>query len=275
MISGKKEMKVGFVSSLLACLLFFSVPLAVSFQVSALNQNQVSILSSATSSLNWAGYVVASGQTPTKTVTAVYGSWILQPVRTSAGSKYSAQWIGIGGFFSGDKSLIQTGSESNSGGGKSTYGVWYEILPAGQTKISEPVNAGDTIQASVVCVSACTSATQSWTITLKDNTQGWTFTKTLSYSSSLKSAEWIEERPALCVLIFCKLTTLASFGTASYGQLYTSVSGTGFATISGTTASIGSFTYSEVTMTKSGGTVIAQPSILSVDGSSFTVKGPA
>lgn len=277
MIKMKTKMKNA--GAYVAIALFISVFLSSSFaasfqQPSIITQHPVSTLDSTTiSSLNWAGYAAASGTTPSPTVTAVYGSWIVQKVQATLGSKYSSQWIGIGGFFSGDKSLIQTGTESDSGNGKTKYAVWWETLPKAETAISQPVSPGDVMSASIVCVSSCVSGTQTWTITVHDVTKGWTFAKTLSYSSSLKSAEWIEERPALCLILVCKLTNLANFGTAKYGQVYTSIAGTGFATIGATTAAIGGLPNIEISMTgSSGGAVIAQPSPLSADGSSFIVN---
>jgi hypothetical protein len=206
-------------------------------------------------------------------VTAVYGSWTVQTVVPSTAPRSSSQWIGIGGFFTGDTSLIQVGSESDSSGGSSTYGVWWETLPAAETPISQPVNPGDEIQASIVCSTACAGAKQGWQITISDVTQGWTFTHALAYSSSRRSAEWIEERPSECVKTKCKLMPLADFNTASYGQDYTGVAGTGSATIGGATLPIGSLPNSEISMDQSsGGAVIAQPSPISADGTSFTVQ---
>jgi hypothetical protein len=254
--------------------LLFSIPSVPSFQVSGLIQNpQAGLSYTVVSSSNWAGYAAASGKFPSPVVTAVYGSWIVQTISSSVAPKLSAQWIGIGGFFTGDTTLIQTGTESDSSRGTNTYAVWWETLPAARTAISEPVGPGDVIKASIVCLEACTNTKQGWRITISDVTRGWTFTKPLAYSSTLKSAEWIEERPADCVQTVCKLSTLADFGTASYGQDYTMVTGTGSATIGGATLPIGSLPNEEISMLQSsGGSVLAQPSSLSVDGTSFTVQ---
>lgn len=232
------------------------------------------ILVSQVESTNWGGYVVASSfSSPQPIVTAVHGSWIVQAVQPSSSATYSAQWIGIGGYFSSDSSLIQTGTESDSSSGSTTYNAWYELLPNSETAISSlTISPGDKIDASVVCSGSCTSATQGWTITVKDVTTGQQFTTTQSYSSSLKSAEWIEERPETCFGPFCSLTTLANFGTAYYGQDYTSVSNTGFATIGSQTSAIGSFPNNAITMVDSSGSTLAQPSSLSSDGSSFTMS---
>jgi hypothetical protein len=257
----------------LILLVLLSVPSVPGAQVFGLIQNPQTGLSNVTlTSGNWAGYVAASGKNPSEVVTAVYGSWIVQTVSSSLALKVSSQWIGIGGFFQGDTTLIQTGTESNSHSGTTTYSVWWEALPAAKTAISEPVSPGDVVQASVTCVIRCTATTQLWTITITDVTKGWTFTKTIDYSSKLKSAEWIEERPAACVKSVCKVGTLADFGTASYGQDYTQVTNTGSATIAGATLPIGLLPFTEITMQNSGGPVMAQPSSISADGTSFTVQ---
>ncbi|MDG6924232.1 MAG: hypothetical protein JRN67_13195 [Nitrososphaerota archaeon] len=245
-----------------------------------------------TTSSNWAGYVVASTFSQTCTgngkhktctgaspvVTAAYGSWIVQTVSASSSNTYSSQWVGIGGYF--DSTLIQTGTESDYVSGAASYNAWYELLPASETPISMTVSPGNVINASVVCVSSCTSSTQSWNITLDDVTTGAHFSIVTSYSSSLLSAEWIEERPALCFAAVCSLSTLANFGTANYGTQYTSVLPTNYAVVSSVSATpqpIGSLPYQSITMESCSGhgpnscTTLASPSTLSDSGTSFYV----
>ena len=155
---------------------------------------------SSTASYNWGGFVAASSMSsPGAVVTAVYGSWIVQTVKSSSSSTYSSQWIGIGGYFSSDASLIQTGTESDSASGSTSYYAWYELLPASETEITSlTVSPGDVINASVVCMNLCSSTSQTWTITLKDVTTDKMFSDSgVVYSSSLLSADWIEERPCI------------------------------------------------------------------------------
>ena len=77
------------------------------------------------SSSNWGGYVAATSLTaPAAAVTAVYGSWTVQTVQSSRLATYSAQWVGIGGYFSSDHSLIQTGTSSDASGGSTSYNAW-------------------------------------------------------------------------------------------------------------------------------------------------------
>ncbi len=216
-------------------------------------------------SLNWAGYVAASSfSSPSASVTTVSGSWIVQNVASSRKPTYSSQWVGIGGYFSGDNTLIQTGTESDSANGATNYYSWYELLPASETPLGSgyPVSPGDIMSATISL-----TGTNTWSITLTDGIQ-WTFSKTVTYTSSQQSAEWIEERPSIAG----SLTTLANFGTAQYGTGYTSVPNTNYATIGGSTsAAIGSFPYQSITMLNNPGRIIAQPSTLTYSGTSFTV----
>src|SRR3989442_5247268 len=87
------------------------------------------------------------------------------------------------------------------------------------------------------------------------------------------SVEWIVERPALCNGHHCKLTSLSNFGTVSLGSDYTGIASTNYATINGATGGIGSFgsaNIHRITMVNNSGTTLAEPSVLSTDGTSFT-----
>ncbi len=214
--------------------------------------------------LNWAGYVVASDfNNPQPIVTMANGSWIVQTVSTSKKPAYSSQWVGIGGYF--ESTLIQTGTESDSGQGTTNYYAWYELLPAAETPLPTgyPVNPGDRMNALIFLVS-----TNSWNITLNDLTKPWHYSIIVSYTSSQQSAEWIEERPSIAGSI----TTLANFGTASFGYDYTTISNTNYATINSVTAPIGSLTYQSIIMVNNNGRNLAVPSALTSDGTSFTVS---
>ncbi|AWR93735.1 G1 family glutamic endopeptidase [Acidianus brierleyi] len=220
-------------------------------------------------SLNWAGYVVSSNfSNPEPEVTDIDGSWIVQSVKPTMFPTYSAQWIGIGGFFSGDKSLIQTGTLSYSEFGQTYYCAWYEILPAAATPIQNfTVKPGDTIYSSIILLKVINSTTQEWKITLDDVTEHEYFSITLNYSSSLLSGEWIEERPE----VFGHLSTLADFGIAYYGEGYTNIALTNYVTIDGTIGPIGAFPYESITMTNDIGEPIAVPGNLLYNGTSFNI----
>lgn len=229
-------------------------------------------------STNWGGYVIASNQIALNDynsayaqhdVTHVNATWIVQTAASSHKATYSAQWVGIGGFFSGDNSLIQTGTESDYSNGAS-YGAWYELLPASETPISMNIQPGDKMYASISLVP---NTTDEWNITIKDVSENETYSTVVTYNSSKLSGEYIEERPELCTSVSCSLSTLSDFGTAYYGEGYTGITSpqTNFATIGAVHSAIGSLPYTNITMVSSTGSVLASPSALAYNGTSFTM----
>ena len=148
-------------------------------------------------STNWSGYA-QTGQP----YTSVQGSWTVPsvsyvPYSTAPAVEASSVWVGTGGFT--DQTLIQAGTTQEvSSSGEVAYFAWYEMLPAAEIPIGTqfPVNPGDSITTSVQCISSCTpNASQLWTISITNTTEGWTFTQNFTYASSLASAEWIVEAP--------------------------------------------------------------------------------
>jgi hypothetical protein len=159
------------------------------------------------SSSNWSGYA------ETGTFTSISGSWTVPTaapgaVTTTRGRAawYSATWLGIDGF--NDSNLIQTGTEQDYDGGAAHYSAWWEILPAAETVIPEPVSQGDVMTATITKTPTQVtvggggffgrghSTTEyQWTITIADKTQGWSFQTTQAYSGAGTSAEWIVEAP--------------------------------------------------------------------------------
>ena len=175
---------------------------------------------------NWAGYAAAQFETR-QTYTAAQATWtvptlIFDPNDFSGlGTQYSATWVGIGGFCEnalctkGDRTLIQLGTEQEvSFDGSTNYYSWYELLPAFPVNMDQktyPVAAGDSITASLKCNGSCPSRKQSWTLTMHNQTQNWTWSVPVPYASSKLSAEWIEEAPSSAGGIL----PLADFGTAT------------------------------------------------------------
>ena len=98
--------------------------------------------SSLNESTNWAGQIDTG-----TTYTDISGEWTVPTVQPSADSEYSATWIGIDGAENSD--LIQTGTDQFASGGSTTYAAWYEILPAAEVIISEPVDPGDDMDAAI------------------------------------------------------------------------------------------------------------------------------
>jgi hypothetical protein len=172
---------------------------------------------------NWAGYALARFQTGGKYVRAQM-TWTVPRVGygsstdTTSSPEYSANWVGIGGFcensvcYRADNTLIQLGTEQDAAAdGATQYYAWYEMLPQAEIQIPHAVAPGDSMTASLACASACSAKRQTWRLTMTDRTRGWTWSKTLTYGSSMLSAEWIEEAPAEGGTL-----PLADFGTTGF-----------------------------------------------------------
>jgi|GEM_PF-2927952 len=161
---------------------------------------------------HWSGYVAATSfSNPQPNFQTVCGSWIVQSVSPSPQGN-AAQWIGIGGFFSG-RTLIQTGTDSESGPNGVSYCAWIELIPG---KIYYPpltIEPGNVISASIYLDEI---GTNNWQVQLTDVTTGQTNTsQVFNFDSSMLSAEWIEENPNISPY------SLADFGTAQFGPVFT------------------------------------------------------
>lgn len=181
------------------------------------------------------------------------------------GIQYAAFWAGIDGFNS--NTVEQTGVLAECSSGTAVYSAWYEFYPASPVYApsSDTVKPGDVVSATV------TYSSRTFTATLTDSTQGWTYTSpaTSVSGAAQSSAECITERPA----IGGSLTKLANFGTVYFGYDNTGVA----STCSANGSAFGSFGTSvqEIAMVDFAGRVLAQPSSLSSDGSSFSVTWKA
>lgn len=153
-------------------------------------------------SLNWAGY--AALPTGGQHVTGVSGSWTV-PSAGIVPPGFSSAWAGIGGYNSGD--LIQAGTTQDTLDG---YYAWYEMLPDTETPIDGcsgdaacTVNPGDVVSTDIHWLSG-----NQWSISLA-NAGKWSWSKTVFYTSTFSSAEWIVEAPTFLVA----QTTIAQLGT--------------------------------------------------------------
>ena len=236
----------------------------------------------APTSLVWSGYVVASNFTkPESVVTEIDGSWLVQKVPNTKRNYTSTQWAGIGAWnefenqsFNNDLSLIQAGTESDSGGGTQNYYAWVEALPSPQVVIRNlstlhpaPVRPGDKI---ITRINLVTSIPEVWQITVIDLSENWYSIGAIPYISSERSGEFIDERPRDC-LSFCILN-LTDFNTSYYGYDYSGLSYSDQITMNGTTKPIGYLPNQNIVMVTSNGTVLAVPSAITSDATSFTVK---
>jgi hypothetical protein len=155
----------------------------------------------ATTSTNWSGYVVTGGSGAFNSVSS---SWTEPAASCGGGTQYAAFWVGLDGYNS--SSVEQTGTDSDCSGGSPDYYGWYEMYPAAPVYFTNPVSPGDSMSASV------TVSGTSYTLTLTDNTQGWTQTENETGSFANSSAEVITEAPSSAT----GPLPLADFGTINY-----------------------------------------------------------
>jgi hypothetical protein len=203
-------------------------------------------------STNWSGYLAT-----TSSYSGVSGTWTA-PKATRVGASFSADatWIGIGGVTAGD--LIQVGTQNLfSPSGQETTGAFYEMLPDASITIpSLSVTPGDSLSGSIKELSP-----GQWSISITDTTNSQTFSTTVAYSSSLSSAEWIEEDPSF---VSDQQIPFDNFGVASFS---------GGATVStGGSASIKGSNAQPIIMVNSQGNPTATPSSVGGDGASFTIN---
>ena len=117
------------------------------------------------------------------------------------------------------------------------------------------VNAGDTVTATI------TKSTGSlWNLVLNDNTTGGHFAITLSYASSMSSAEWIQEDPSYTS---SSLVPLDIFGTVAFSGVST--------TFNGSLSNLLTSYASKVTLVSASGVTIATTSSIGGGGTSFSV----
>ncbi len=198
-------------------------------------------------SINWSGYAATSGS-----FTSVSGTWTVPNVNPDT-TGMDAAWIGIGGINSND--LIQAGTEAIVESGQVMYSAFWETLPDVVQPVPLTINAGDQISVSIT-----QQGTDTWQININDTTNGQSWSNSVTYRSSLSSAEWIEEAPATERSV---ILPLDNFGSVTFTS--------GTTTENGQTRSIAQAGATPITMHNGAGQALAQTSKLDVTGTSFTV----
>jgi Peptidase A4 family len=181
-------------------------------------------------STNWSGYAVTGAN---DSVTHVKGSWIVPKVDCgTTPSAYSSFWIGIDGYSS--NTVEQIGTDSDCVNGAATNYVWYEFYPHPSYTVNKfPISPGDPISADITY----SPKGGQFTVTLTDERTGQSFSiSTKMPNAKASSAEWIVEAPWSGGVL-----PLADFGTAYFGDDYTGVDLTCFATVGGAAQPIGWF----------------------------------
>jgi Peptidase A4 family len=142
---------------------------------------------------NWGGYV-AQGS-----FSSVSGSWTEPSVTCNSTNDLFAPWVGIDGY--GSSTVEQTGVQTDCSSGAPVLSAWYEMYPAAPVYFNDPVSEGDNISASVV-----SNGGGSYTLTISDNTKGWSEHLNKSLSADNVSAEAVIESPTSSYPSFSSLT---------------------------------------------------------------------
>ena len=199
-------------------------------------------------SRNWSGYAARGG-----TFTSVSASWTLPKLAVDGPFGADAAWVGIGGLRSRD--LIQAGTQQSvSGNGSVTYQAWTEMLPDASHPVPLTVLPGDT-----VTVSLDQQAGDNWLFSFTNVTSGQTLQRSVQYSSSLSSAEWIEEAP----FARQRVVPISQFGSLSFSNAS--------AVKDGQSLTIADLAARSISLIDDAGRSVAVPSPLGTDGASFTV----
>jgi hypothetical protein len=129
----------------------------------------------------------------TAALTAAHHRLAFAPARgVRIGSPMQARPTARNGFNEdghGSSTVEQTGVATDCSSGSPISQGWYEMYPAAPVYYANPTAAGDQITATV------TRSGTSYTLTLADNTQGWTKTTTKTLSATNASVEVIMESP--------------------------------------------------------------------------------
>jgi hypothetical protein len=199
---------------------------------------------------NWSGYAASGGN-----YTSVSGTWTVPQPAANGAPGVGATWVGIGGVSSHD--LIQAGTQDVvSGDGQFEYQAWIETLPQASHPISLAVKAGDSV---TVSIDEQTPGSGMWSIAFKNNTTGETYQKSVKYASSHSSAEWVEEAPSSGRGIL----PLDDFGSVAFSGAS--------AVKNGQSVNLLQAGAQPISMLGTNHRVIATPSAIGSDGSSFTV----
>ncbi|QMU70133.1 G1 family glutamic endopeptidase [Streptacidiphilus sp. P02-A3a] len=141
----------------------------------------------------WGGYVAQGSG-----FTSISGSWTMPQVTCDSSNDLFAPWVGIDGY--GSQTVEQTGVQVDCSSGSPVLSGWYEMYPAAPQYFSDPVSVGDSFTGSVT-----TDGQGNYTLTLTDNTQGWSEQTQQYLDAQNISAEAVIESPSSSYPSFSEL----------------------------------------------------------------------
>jgi hypothetical protein len=194
-------------------------------------------------SSNWSGYALLGGP-----FTSATGTFSVPSIYKTPTDTMTAEWVGIDGVSSSDPGIIQAGVSEAYLASTNKYSVfaWVELFPAPSFNIPLVVTPGEQITVTISQVSAGV-----WSVYMKNNSTGQTYSINENYSGRALSAEWIVEAPGAAAT---GLTyTLGDYSPVTFSQV-------GVNPVAGALARI---------MMVQNGTTVSTPSDITANG--FTV----
>ena len=173
------------------------------------------------SSDDWSGYVVPSAN---DTITESDGYWNVPCTVYTMGESYHdvAEWVGIGGYPSGNNDLMQVGTDQMVNDGVETNQAFYQTQALKSSRIYEYSYCGDTMYGAVNIL--WNGHGYTGYLYLEDSTQNWSYSNQVSMSSIGnygRSADFIVERPLENITYLYYLTDFHpvtfNFIEATYG----------------------------------------------------------
>jgi len=138
------------------------------------------------------------------TYNQVSSNWVQPAASCPSATSSAAFLVGFDGI--SDTEFEGIGTEVVCTNSVPTYHAWYQVYPSPPVILSETVEPGDDIAASVVY-----TATNKYTLTITDETKGWSSTVTKTVSAPRSSAEIFVEGPG-------SGGTLADFGEIEFAD---------------------------------------------------------
>ena len=206
---------------------------------------------------NWSGYVIKPkpGQPINDDVSDVKAHWIVPVISCGLADSFSSTWVGIDG--DGDRTVEQIGTDQDCTVGEPNYYAWFETFPRPSREIATLSMApGDVVSAEVKF-----TGQNNFMLAISNLTTGQTFSITRAVPGARRrSAEWIVEAPySGSILPLTDFNVIQLSGAT--------------ATFRGHTGTISDKTWSAsaIIMAQPHGTIKAQPSGLTADGTGFEV----
>jgi Peptidase A4 family len=131
---------------------------------------------------NWGGYVTQGS------FTRITGSWTEPHVVCRSDKDMFAPWVGLDGW--GSPTVEQAGVQTDCSSGSPVNTAWYEMYPAQPVYWNDPVSEGDSMTATVT-----SDGSGGYSLTLTDNTKGWTEHVDKTLQAGNVSAEAVIESP--------------------------------------------------------------------------------